>query len=421
MSPRHSPQSSSGEQLLHEIFTGDPAGNAKQQAAAAGRAAELVDLRLQVTESLTVLVGLAAQLEDLADARQPLRARVVTEESLQVRAKQTQLDRAAARGVVGRNPDRTLAWMSGVARIGTGQVQAPVQTLPALSVVAEIRYTLRYAIARLGRPAKLVALEVEQTAEEDHGYCPWPRHPLLTAVVDVDDQGIGHLAARLALLVDAYTNRKELKALARDLEHLEESALDVTEGMAGKSPMQVGSETCPWCGRDTLAILSRVPGQHALVIRCEGDHRCECTWDFCDCHRNPRKNRHEWINSGSAAHTFHELKNLQTKRKELTILETKALDAIDRIRAMHVPTYEVAGVEHRFYVQVGSDIPADHVCVIDGADRCDVEYEDHIALACVECRVATDDGLAGYHFWPCPTARACDLDTQPDDSTTNPD
>lgn len=417
MSPARSPQSSAGEQLPHDVF----AGNTKHQAAAAARAAEVVDLRLQITETLTVLVGLTGQLETLADARQPLRARVVTEESLQIRAKQTELDRAAARGLVGRNPERSLAWMNAPARIGTGQVVAPVQTMPALSVVADIRYTLRYTIARLGRPAKLVVLEAEQTAEEDHGYCPWPRHPILTAAVDIDDQGVGHLAARLALLVDNYTNRKELKALARDLEHLEEAALDVTEGMAGKSAMQTGSETCPWCGRNTLLLLSRVPGQTQLVIRCEGTHACECTWDFCDCHRNPRKNRHTWINSGAASHTFHELKNLQTKRKELTILETKALDAIERIRAMHVPTYLVDDIEHTSYVLCGpDDVPADHVCVIDGDQACDPAIDEHLVPACVECRLVSDDMTPAFYIWPCPTARACDLDTQSDDSTANP-
>lgn len=410
--------------VVREIFS----GNAKHAAALAAQADELAQLRSEIVETLTVLAGLTDQLEALTDSRQTLRARVVTEETLKIRDKQTGLDRAAARGLVGRNPDRTLAWMNGAALSGTGQVQAPVTTMPALSVVAEIRYTLRHNIRRLGRPAKLVALEVEQTLEEDHGICPWPRPAILAgsvfAAVDEDDAGIGHLVARLALLVDVYTNRKELKALKRDLDRLEEQALDVTEGMAGKSAMPTGSETCPWCGRDTLALLSRVPGVQALVIRCEGTHRCECTHEFCECHRNPRRNRHEWINSGlqpdgtkvrAAPNTFITLANLQTKRKELTILETRALDAIERIRVLHqaVPlqpwsnecTNPNAHEEREHWVEPdegGSSL----ICL-----ACPP-----VAVVCSSCH--EDDGEQVQ--WPCPTAQACDLDHDDDPDTTDP-
>lgn len=402
-------------------------GNAKHQVAVAAKAEQVLHVRHEIVETLGELRGLAHQLEDLTDSRQRLRARLVTEETKAIFEKQTKLDRAAARGHIGQHTERSLAWMNPVARIGTGQVQAPVVTMPAASVLAEIRFTLRHHIARLGRPAKLVALEAEQTAEEDHGYCPWPRHPILTTTVVVDDHGVDHLVARLTHLLAGYTNLKDLKALGRELDRLEESALDITEGMPGRSGLPIGSEACPHCGRNTLALLSRVDGIKALVVRCEGTHRCECTWDFCHCHRNPRRNRHEWINSGSAAHTFHELHNLQTKRKELTILETKALDAIERIRAMHQPTYELEGATTPArYPLTGDKVPAHHQC----NDECTPDEDfDGDAQAVVHqvdlCGICGAVPLTtGYEpdpseIWPCATYRATELD--PDDTTDSPE
>lgn len=397
----------SASQTAHHAH--DPAGNAKHQAALAAQAEQLLTLRADIADTLVVLVEQTHQLEALTDSRQRLRARLVTEETRAMIDKQTRLDRAAARGLVDRVTDTGLTWMNHPARIGTGQVAAPVQTMPALSVVAEIRHTLRHHIRRLGRPAKLALLEAEQTLVEDHGICAWPRHPLsahlTTTTVDTTDHGIAHLAARLLRLVEAYTNRRDLDALKRDLDRLEEAALDITHGMPGRSALPIGSETCPHCGRNTLALLSRVDGVKALVVRCEGTHRCECTWEFCECHRNPRRNRHEWINSGSAAHTFHELHNLQTKRKELAILETKALDAIDVIRGLHqpVPLYRPAsdcadpdGHSPLGYDDLGN--PGEQYCT-----HCPPAQ--HVCSTCGS--LTTTDAFVPY---PCATAVACAVD-----------
>jgi hypothetical protein len=389
------------EAVVHQLL----AGNAKHHAALVAQGEQLVSLRAEIVERLAVLADLARQLEDLASSRLRVRARLVTAESREIFEAQTRRDRAAARGLVGRNPDRSLAWMNLPARIGTGQVVAPVETLPALSVVAEIRHALRHNIARLGRPAKLNALEVEQTLEEDHGYCPWPRHPILTTGVDMDDHGVDHLAVRLARLVDVYTNRKELAALNRDLERLEESAKDVVEGMPGKSAMTIGSETCPHCGRDTLALLSRVPGITALVIRCEGTHQCRCEDDLCACRRrDPR--RHEWINSGHATHTWHDLKRAQNKLKERILLETKATDAIAVIRLMHDAVH---------YQPWSTDCPNPdaHQHSWVEPENVDENPGQLVCMACtpvaVVCTSCHDtDGSAVT--WPCPTALACDLD-----------
>jgi hypothetical protein len=389
------------EAVVHQLL----AGNAKHHAALVAQGEQLVSLRAEIVERLAVLADLARKLEDLAGSRQRVRARLITAEAREIFEAQAKRDRAAARGLVGRNPDRSLAWMNLPARVGTGQVHAPVETLPALSVVAEIRHALRHNIARLGRPAKLTALEVEQTLEEDHGYCPWPRHPILTTGVDIDDHGVDHLAVRLAQLVDVYTNRKELAALNRDLERLEESAKDIAEGMPGKSAMTIGHETCPHCGRDTLALLSRVPGITALVIRCEGTHQCRCDDDLCACRRrDPR--RHEWINSGHATHTWHDLKRAQNKLKERILLETKATDAVTAVLLIHQAVH---------YQPWSNDCPTPETHQRDWVEPSNADDQpgalvcmacDPIQTACTECH--EPDGAPVP--WPCLTALACDLD-----------
>ncbi|NHA02013.1 hypothetical protein G5V59_26855 [Nocardioides sp. W3-2-3] len=89
------------------------------------------------------------------------------------------------------------------------------------------------------------------------------------------------------------------------------------------------------------------------------------------------------------------------------MLETRALDALREIAALHQPTYlDAEGNEHRLYVLV-SNPPEGHVCVIDGHDRCDPELEEHAVLACTECQwTDPETSIAGYLLWPCPTFRA---------------
>lgn len=89
------------------------------------------------------------------------------------------------------------------------------------------------------------------------------------------------------------------------------------------------------------------------------------------------------------------------------------LDALDRVRDLHRPWYEFDGQRHDHVVSVaGDDIPEGHVCRVGGWDSCDPKYEEHLVLACVECRQTTEDAEPGYPLWPCDTIRA--LDAAPD-------
>lgn len=378
------------------------AGNVKHQAAVAATADQVDELRGDIHRQLQVLRDLDTTLEHLVSTRQSVGLGFMTEAATAARDKQVHADREAARGgtlqSLGPVAQR-VRWARSTTVLGTGQVAAPV-TMTAVSASAEIVFTLQHHVRRLARPAAIAAAA---TIPGGKG------RPPIGLTTDADIEG---LTRQLDDLVDAYTNTQGLQALLRELDHLEELGLEVTEGPARSSHPDV----CPWCGRPTLVIHHREKGRDAQFIRCEGRHACECSYEWCDCHRNPIRNRHEWVNSGRAAHTWHQLHNLQTKRKELAMLETKALDAIERIRELHTPTYVVDGVEYTHRVMVPGDeiaqLAPDHECVTAGFDACEIYPDDpaasvHYVPACSECQVTVDDG-PGYRIYPCPTIRAID-------------
>lgn len=404
-------------------------GNRKHQAAVDATRDRILELRADTRNQLRVLRSLASQLEDLADTRQAPTLGLVTDDMTAARDQQIRADRAAARGLVGRNTTTGQGWMNAATVLGVGQTAAPV-AMSAVSAVAEIRFALARNIRRLGKPALLVALEEEQTLDEDHGLCRWPRDPLLTTTLDTD-AGIDALIDRLTILVDRYANRPRLEQLLRDLDHLEETARDVIDGPARTNH----PDPCPWCGRNSLVIHHRQDGRDTQIIRCDGRHQCRCEREHCDCHRNPIRNRHEWVNSGRAAHTWTELHNLQNKRKELTLMETKALDALERIRALHQPVWHGDNGETApAYVYITGDqpdvlaVPADHECVTDWTSPDGATYVSgcydagqgvvlHAVPICTTCGDANQTGdIQDVVLWPCPTYRTTDLDT-----TNSPD
>lgn len=369
-------------------------GNVKHQAAVA-TTAELVDqLRVDIHRELVVLVGLVEQLEDLADTRQSVGLGFLTDDARTARDKQTKADRDAARGLVGRVEAAGLVWMNTTTVLGTGQVPAPV-TVTAVSASVEILFALQYQLRRLARPAAIAAAAAVPGGRG--------RLPIGLPTTDTDVAG---LARQLGDMVDVYTNRQGLEHLLRDLDHLEAIARDVIDGPACTNHPDI----CPWCGRNTLVIHHREKGRDTQLIRCEGRHPCECDWTWCECHRNPVRNRHEWINSGRAAHTWNELHNLQIKRKELTLMETRALDALAKIRTLHQPN-ATTFIASEWLSWLDETHECTDNCVsadVLDADGHVVEQEVHEVPACGTCR---DD--AGYEpAYPCPTVQALDL-TQP--------
>ncbi len=397
-----------------------PAGNLKHQAAVAATSEQVLVLRSDIREQLTVLVGLVAKLEYLADTRQSVGLGFLTAEGKELANKQTRTDRAAARGQH-RARGVGLKFLNSAAVLGTGQVEAPV-TMTAVSASAAVLFTMQHQINRLTKTALLVVLEHEQTEQEDQGRCTWPRNTL-TAVPPTSDGDVDKLAGHLARLVDVYSNRPGLAAMLRDLQRAEADAREVIDGPAKTNH----PEPCPWCGRHSLAVHHRDLGRAEMFIRCDGTHRCVCDDETCDCHRNPTRNRHEWVNSGRAKNTVsgrspHALTTLIDRRKETTRMEALALDAITTIRAMHQPFWiDADGDSHTFYVLVaGTDLEQlapDHTCIDLGHDACDVVADDpasslHSVPGCVECQTRTDvDGQPGHRVWPCETYSATQLDT----------
>lgn len=380
-------------------------GNLKHQAAVAATADKVVGLRIDIHAQLTALVKVADLLEELADTRQSMGAGFISADMLEARAKADAATRQAIRIPTSRVAEQGpgLDWMRAMPGRASGASPAPV-TMPAVSVLAEVIFTLRHHIRRLGRTGLLVALEAEQAEQEDAGVCAWPPRRITRIGIDPDatrTATVRSLAERLDALVDGYTNRVDLAAILTDLDNLRDKASDVIDGPAKTND----PEPCPWCGQNSLVIHHRSPGRDAAFIRCQGRHACECDWDWCNCHRNPVRNRHEWVNSGRATHTWTALKNLQNTRKELTRMETLALDALDRIRTLHA--------EQQLFPWAGDcTSPDEHRDSWEAPTVGDVlicPNCEPVGTVCAYCLALADD--VDEAAYPCPTIQAIDAPT----------
>lgn len=406
-------------------------GNLKHQAAAERTSERVAELRYDIRRQLLVLVDLDHTLEDLAGTRQSVGLGFMTPEARAAADKQAAIDRGIARGAA-RISTPGLAWL-GSSHIASpaGAAAAPV-TMAAVSVSAEILFTLQQHVRRLAKPARELAVrhEAEQLAAPpeitDDGTVTFRvmLHPL-SVEPPTSDGDVVELARHLGRLVEYYASRPGLEAILRELDHLEQKARDVVDGPSKSNH----PEPCPWCGQHSLVIHHRAPGRAEMFVRCEGRHRCVCDDEWCACHRNGR-HRHEWVNAGRAKNPVggrdrYSLASLITYRKEQAVLETKALDTLERIKALHQPIWTDADDNvHTQYVQVAAEDLAqhapDHVCVETGLDACEAPDHEHPGAAlhsvpaCVECQTTTEDGDPARYVWPCRTYQlAAELD-QPD-------
>jgi hypothetical protein len=359
--------------------------NAKHQAAVDQAATNLDELRLQVRTQLDVVERRARTLELLFDTRQSTGLSYQAPEVIAARSRQDAADRAAARA-----PDAT----------SPGVHEAPA-TVSAVSVSAEILFVLQRHVRRLGGPAHAAAYLQAQEFTQRTGACPWPRTPIL-AHRPTSDGSITQLVDHLDRLVTAWTNRRGLEGLLRELDHLEQSADTVIAGCPAKSKFH---EPCPWCGRNSLAVHHREPGRADMFIRCDGTHPCTCDDEWCPCQRNPIKHRHEWINSSHAKNPVdgrspHALTTLTAHRKETLVLETKALDAVERTRQLHaeIALYPWAHDCPEPEQHQDHHVPGDEDIVCTACDP--------IGVICDHCT----ETAGGHIDHPCATIRALMLD-----------
>lgn len=391
--------------------------NARHAAALEQRAITIEQLRTDVVRTLQHLVDLDAKLATIAEDRDVAGLGFWTDDTRAAAGKAAVLDRAAARGYHARRDDVGLAFLNGGPMLGSGRVVAPV-AIQASSAAAEIRYGLLHHLRRLGPRAHSLALELEQTHAEDEGWCPWPRLAHLEQETLGPDASTVQLARRLARYALAYANRPGLQALSDDLDRLEETARDVVDGPSKSNH----PDACPWCGRHSLVVRHREAGQDAQVIRCEGEHPCRCDYAFCGCHRNPRDNRHEWVNTGRAANTWHQLHNLITSRKEAAAMEYRATEALEQIRQLHRPIVvdEHAGELPARFPLTGDAVPEHHECN-DGCqpdtdingDNPTMVHEVDLCGTCGQVPLHTGQEPHTDELWPCPTYRAADLESGP--------
>lgn len=341
----------------------------------------LVDqLRIDATTQLAALVDLDTLLTDLLDTRQSIGTAALTAEATYRANREARLDRAAARGHTSHHHTVGHTWLNTPAALGTGVVAAPV-TMPAVSISAEILHTLQHHVRTLGAGVTLL-----QQALRRHP----TTHPAAYLPTITTDATTPVLVTQLVGLVGYTTSRRRLEALIRDLDHLERTATNVIDGPA-RTPHPA---PCPWCGRPSLVVYHRTPGRAAAYIRCEGTHDCRCDYEHCHCHHPAYRHRHEWTNSGSATHDWAALANLLTTAQETRMLETRAIDAIDRVLALHAETPLMPPAD--------TDCHADnHVLVADGSEiwctTCDP-----IRVICGHCLDTTGTNLT----WPCPTVTA---------------
>lgn len=385
--------------------------NARHAAALEQRAVTIAELRDDIRKTLQHLVALDRQLGAIAEDHDQVVLGFQTPDSKAAASKATALDRAAARGLHARREEPGLTFLNATSTTtASGRVAAPV-AIAATSAAAGIRYGLLHHLRRLTRSAGRLGAELEQTALEDDNACPWPR-PMVAGQPLPADASTRQLAQRLWDHVQAYANRPGLEAMRDDLDRLEEQARDVTDGPSKSNH----PDACPWCGRHSLVVRHREHGQPAQTIRCEGDHRCVCDYAFCGCHRNPRENRHEWVNSGRAANTWHQLHNLITARKEAAAMEYRATEALEQIRQLHQPTIvDTTGevLPARFPL-TGDAVPehhtCNHQCDTDPEDESTVVHEVDLCGTCGQVPLHTGQEPHPDELWPCPTYRAADLE-----------
>ena len=368
-----------------------------------------LELQERVSELITRLMALAPIVGLFKTVHVPHRA-FVTASVLEARERQAHQERIERRTQPHRDPG--LKFLNRETTVaGTGQVEAPAN-LAGIATDVEIHFALTHQIHQLARRRNATLL---------------PRAIALAAVAPMpDDPTLHDLGDHLRELVYLTPSPKALTALIRDLEHLVEKAEEIALG-ARRVQMD---DDCPHCGRRSLVFY---PG--LWLYRCEVDARsrtgrpepCTCEHPMCECRSNPVGFRHEWHHHYSAR-TATSLGvgrlGAQIKAvKENHLMETAAQDAIERVRALHVPFYFAGDNGDRWdhYVQVPGDrVPAGHVCILTGWDACVIEPDDptaslHSVLACVECRRTGDDNEPVYLLYPCPTIRA--LETPEDDDT----
>jgi len=379
--------------------------NAKHQAAVEATGVRIHELRDDIRSTLRRILEQANLLEDLADTRQSMPLGFQPAEAKAVRAKQDAADRRAARTAASSIAEEHLGldWTRGTPS-RTGAMAKPPVTMPPVSMLAEITFTIAHHVWKLGKhgnPARAAAdVAAAEQADNDRGYCPWPRRPIATVRIQ-EDAGIAHQANHLAALIAGYKNRQGLETILRDLEQLEDRAADVIDGPASTNH----PEPCPWCGRMSLVVHHRSKGRDQGFIRCEGTHPCRCDFENCECARNPIRYRHEWVNTGRATHTWTQLRNLQTTRKEIERLETLATDAIARIRELHVEIHLLRWAADCLDPEAHQKDWVDHPDLAAGDLLC--ERCEPIATVCDHCyQLAPADYTATAGAWPCPTIRA---------------
>jgi len=212
------------------------------------------DLRMEISEVLTVITGLVPHVMSLTDSRNPAELGFMTFEARQA---QNQIARKERRlRIEGQKQGRPL---------GHGTTAAP-GNIHGLSVDVELWATARHLTRWLTR----------------HG---------ATEIRVSDGADTLELLGVITQLVDTITDDKVLRAALIDLRPARDSALRLVDGAGNYRP----ATPCIHCGLPTL-IVDKVRG----IATCGGDAKtgrispCICSDPVCGCKTDPIKHRHKW-------------------------------------------------------------------------------------------------------------------------------
>lgn len=252
------------------------------------------DLQAEISKSLTDLAALADLVHQLVDSHQRGLG-FLTAEGRKILDAQLLADRKFRRTQPDRFDDdgRLVLGLDFLNRdtmvAGTGHV-ATAATISALSVDAEILFTLHHLIRRVTK------------ALERAGLCTLHRLPA--------EPPRNQLLAHLRKLCWDAPSRSLLTEVQRDLDQLHEAANLVIDG----NDRTAMDDPCPHCGRKTLVVYFRKG-----LIRCDRDPRtghfqvCRCPDSYCDCKQKPVSFRHSWWRAARlapnprTAHDWHDL------------------------------------------------------------------------------------------------------------------
>lgn len=349
---------------------------------------EVAELQAEIAALLTDIATLVPFVQALTDSYQRGRG-FLTYEGRQTLDRLVRDERAAGRARTDRRDNDGnvivgLRWLHPTYVLpGSDNTKTP-GNFRGIAVEADITFTIQQLIRTLSRRRAATVL---------------PRSNVLAALDLPTDPTLDQLLGHLGHLVRLTPAASALRPLVRDLERVKESA-DLL--VNGQDRARLG-DPCPHC--ELMTLVRHLDTGLTIcdrTVTAEHYDACVCPDPMCECKRSPISFRHTWHDNpkDKTQRSVWDLYGLINHHKEVAKLETKAQDAVTRIRALHqpFPVYGFASDCPEPVTHTHDELASgDRVCISCGV----------LLQACGHCTHDTDDDWTVY---PCPTLRAIDGD-----------